>query len=133
MAIRVTHKITGIEDLNAKLGRIEKAFRGKVLGEGLVDAAEVVLERAQEVVAVDEGTLRDSLTIDEPETNNRGEGSIRVFASQRKDGYHAHLIEFGTSQHRAQPFLRPSLTNTRRKQRDAFINRVNQGNRRATR
>ena len=63
------------------------------------------MEQAQKDVPVDEGVLRDSLTIDEPETNNRGEGSIRVFASQRKDGYHAHLIEFGTSQHRAQPFL----------------------------
>ena len=123
MAIRVTHQITGIEDLNKKLGRIEKAFRDKVLGEALEDAAEPVLKQVVKDVPVDEGVLRDSYTIDEPETNNRGEGSIRVFASQRKDGYHAHLVEFGTSQHRAQPHLRPSLTKTRRKQRDAFINR----------
>ena len=48
MGIRVTHKITGIEDLNAKLGRIEKAFRDKVLREALEDAAEPVLKQAQE-------------------------------------------------------------------------------------
>ena len=133
MAIRVTHKITGIEDLNAKLGRIKKAFRDKVLREALEDAADPVLKQARKDVPVDEGILRDSLTIDEPDTNKQGEGSIRVFASQRKDGYHAHLIEFGTSTQRAQPYLRPALTKTKRKQRDAFINRINQGNRKATR
>ena len=56
-----------------------------------------------------------------------------MFASQRKGGYHSHLIEFGTSTQRAQPYLRPALTKTRRKQREAFINRINEGNRRATR
>ena len=124
MAIGVSARITGLDKLNSNIARLSKAMQDEVLKDVLEAAAEPVLKYAEDKVPVDEGVLRDSLEIDEPTVRN-GEGSIRVLASQDKGAFYAHIVELGSSDQAAQPYLRPALRTTRGKQRDAMIGEVN--------
>ena len=129
----ITHRIDGLDDLQANINRIAKEFRDDAVRDGLKEAAKPVLAKARADVPVASGELRDSLEIEKPTITGPGKGFIRVKASQRKGGYHAHLLEFGTSRQRAQPYLRPAQNETTGKQRDAFIKVVNSANRKAIR
>ena len=124
MGVGVNVRIKGLDELSRNIARLSRAMKNEALREGLLAMAKPVLEHAVSIVAVDRGVLRDSLDIDEPDVRNI-KGSVRVLARQSEGGYHANLIEFGTSKFAAQPFLRPALTRTRGKQRDALIDSVN--------
>ena len=133
MAIAITHRIEGLDDLQGNINRIAKEFRDDAVRDGLKEAAKPVLDKARADVPVASGELRDSLEIEKPTITGPGKGFIRVKASHRKGGYHAHLIEFGTSRQRAQPYLRPAQSETTGKQRDAFIDTINSANKRSIR
>lgn len=133
MAIKVEHKITGLEDLFSNLDKLNRSARNQVIRQALEESAKPVLNEARRRVPVDTGKLRDSLVIDEPVLSFKGSGSIRILASHNLGGFHAHLVELGTSRQSAQPFLRPALRNTRKQQRAAFVEAVNDGIRKAIR
>ena len=59
---------------------------------------------------VDTGRLKRSLgTRAKVQRNGFGFANVEARRGGKHQGYHAHLIELGTSQQSAQPFLRPSL------------------------
>lgn len=124
MAIGVSAKITGLDKLNSNIARLSKAMRDEALKDALEAAAEPVLKAAEAKVPVDEGDLRDALEISEPEVKN-GEGVIRVFVNSDDGVFYGHIIELGSSDQSAQPYLRPALRTTRGAQRDAMIGEVN--------
>ena len=124
MAIGVSAKITGLDKLNRNIARLSKAMRDEALKDALEAAAEPVLEYAENKVPVDEGDLRDALEISEPEVRN-AEGVIRVFVNSEDGVFYGHIVELGSSHQAAQPYLRPALSQTRPKQRNALIDSVN--------
>ena len=127
--IRTTAKISGLEEMAKNIDKLSRVMQGKAIEEALKAAAKPVLKAAVAKVPVDRGVLRDSLDIDDPVNEGNGTYSIRVLARYSLGGYHANLIEFGTSRFAAQPFLRPALSTTRGKQRDAMIGEVNKATR----
>lgn len=79
----------------------------------LAKAGELVAVNARSRVPVKTGKLRDSIRVTrlpgDPKQN------IRVYAGNRqKDGpFYAHMIENGTKNMSARPFLRPALNGSR--------------------
>ncbi len=84
------------KDLLAKLPQVLHESADQVC----VAAAQMVVDRAKEIVPVRTGKLQRSLTVIHPETN------VCIVES---DVLYAPFIEVGTSRMRAQPFLRPAL------------------------
>ena len=66
------------------------------------------VEFAQNIVAVDTGNTKASLT-HEPESNNVEIVGTSQSKAPYKDVYYAPFVELGTVKMRAQPFLRPAV------------------------
>jgi len=75
--------------------------------------AKPILNEAKGNVPVRTGNLRKSLGITKRKSKSRTE--IRFSISPRKggknDGFYGHMIEFGTSNMSARPFMRPAFEN----------------------
>ena len=119
--------LTGFKELQEIFAR----FPVEVQKGGTLDAlkagAKPILAEAKMLVPVKSGKLRDSLVI-QPQKAGRL-SVVKVLASKKKGGYHAHLIELGTQPHtienvkiggvfykevkhpgsQKKPFLRPAL------------------------
>jgi len=114
-----------------ELKEIFEQFPIEVQKSGTLDAlkagAKPMLEEAKSLVPVKSGKLKESLII---QSQKAGVLSvIKILASRKKGGYHAHLVELGTKPHtienvvigdkfykqiehpgaQKQPFLRPAL------------------------
>ena len=91
----------------------------EALKPALVKGAEEAAANMRALVPVDEGDLRDSITVTEPGKTTpayaEGGGSRTAGSNQalvtagNEDTRHGHLQEFGTVNHEAQPFLRPGF------------------------
>lgn len=102
--MKLTAKISGVEELTRKLDKIVAAVDGRKQGDALKEAARPVLERMQELVPVRSGNLRESLAIviaDDGLTVNIGPAG--------KVAWRAHFVEFGTVNMPAKPFIRPAF------------------------
>lgn len=86
------------QKLMALAARLEARIK-----EASVGGAEIVAEKAREIVAVDTGELRDSIEVRAEE-----DGVAEVVAGTD----HAAAVEFGTPYAAAQPFLRPAARQT---------------------
>lgn len=97
---------------------------------GMVRAgAKVIEEEAKRLVPVDTGNLRESISTISQNSKDKNIAHYAVTPLKNKsktkrfissngtkwsikgqvaDGYYAHMIEFGTSKMKAQPFLRPA-------------------------
>ena len=124
----VTTKIEGLEELAKKSNLLKRSFGTTTLRTALRNAAKPVLQRAKEKVPVDTGGLKRSLA-SRATVRKSGFGVGDVFARRGGgyEGYHANLIELGTSTQRAQPFLRPAIQEAARDNsvRNAFIASLN--------
>ena len=92
-------EVKGTEELMRVLEGLPLKMREKVdarLGEG----AEIVAERAREIVPVRTGYLRSTIM-----TARRGSLQWRVLAY----AFYAKFVEYGTSRMAAKPYLRPAL------------------------
>ncbi|MES2494634.1 MAG: HK97-gp10 family putative phage morphogenesis protein [Pseudomonadota bacterium] len=115
--MRTTVKIEGLADLDEALRSLPKSTSRSVLRSAGVIALKPVIEAAREYVPVDEGDLRDSLTVTtrlsrrqrrkEAKQDKEGKPTVQLYAGAAALP-HAHLVEFGTSTMPAQPFLRPA-------------------------
>lgn len=133
----VTVKLEGFAELEKELEKLGKTVTQKAsMRRALRKAAEPMVEAAKQKVPVDDGDLRDSITISTRLNKRQGRMHRRMFRDDRASvelflgpsyelgggGRHAHLVEFGTrphinkgkfagSQHpgtRPQPFMRPA-------------------------
>jgi len=89
-------KLNGFEKLEALLNQLPDDVAKKSGIAALRKAARVVLEEAKRKVPVRTGKLRDSLSI---RVIKARRPIVKVFASRKKGGYHAHLVELGTKPH----------------------------------
>ncbi len=111
-------KVTGFGNLNRKLQSLQAAMTDDVMRQALRDGAEVVAAEARRLAPVRSGSLRDSIEV----TDDRdarlygriGGGDVSVYvgpvgSTEDGDVFYAKFVEFGTVNHRPQPFLRPAI------------------------
>lgn len=112
-------KTTGFRDLNRMLERLAAGISEDTIRQALHDGGEVIAAEARRLAPVDTGTLRDSIQVtDERDASlygrpNAGDG-ISVYvgpvgSTEDGDVFYAKFIEFGTTRHGPQPFLRPAI------------------------
>lgn len=117
--VKVQFGVKGFRDLDRALARISAAMTPEVVEAALVAGAEEIAQEARKLAPVDTGTLRDSIQV----VSSR-EG-MRLYLKSQADGatvyvgpvgsdedgdvYYARYIEFGTSRHAPNPFLRPAI------------------------
>ena len=106
----VDFEIEGLKELAKDIDALTEGFKRSMMRTALRGAARPVVKGAKARVPVDEGDLKRSL-IAKVSVTRDGRGEARVIARTTKGfhGFHAHLVELGTSQQSAQPYLRPSL------------------------
>lgn len=137
--MKTTVKIEGLSELDAALGALPKATARNVLKRALKKAGEPIAAEARRLAPVDEGHLRDSIVVSPRLKNRAGlaefsaalrsgaskEAATRALRDARRaaagsksfaETYvgagplpQAHLVEFGTVNMAAQPFLRPAF------------------------
>ncbi|WP_273690256.1 HK97-gp10 family putative phage morphogenesis protein [Ketogulonicigenium vulgare] len=111
-------KLEGFEGLSANLKNLEKAStRTSAVRSAMRKAAKPVIESAKSNVAVDSGALRDSIgigsTLNKSQRRqakaSKEKGAVTQYlGSGGKGARHSHLVEFGTVDQPARPFLRPA-------------------------
>ena len=97
---RVRVRVIGEERILARLRDMIEAMR-KGGDEGSREVAEFIKDRAQQLVPVDTGRLRDSIRV-----NELGPRSYSVGPGDEVE--YAEYVEFGTSRMAAQPYMRPA-------------------------
>lgn len=124
----IEYEIKGLKEMAKNLDSLGKNFARSTLRTALRNAAKPVVKRAKAKVPVATGDLKRSLAA-VAKVDRDGVGIARVGA--RRDGgfrgYHVGLVELGTSQQPARPFLRPALDDaeSQGEVRDAFITALN--------
>lgn len=102
--MKLTAKISGVEELSRKLDRIAASVDGRKQGEALREAAEPILARMQQLVPVRTGRLRESLAI------VMGEDGLTVnIGPAGGAAWRAHFVELGTVNMPAVPFIRSAF------------------------
>lgn len=113
-----TTKVTGLKELHDALGELKKTTERALLRRVATKNLEPFVERAKQLVPVDEGKLRDSIVIGT--SLNRGARAearkdpvqgVRVFAGT--SNRNAVPREFGSVRSPAQPFARPAWDGTK--------------------
>jgi HK97 gp10 family phage protein len=111
MAALATFEVTGLRDIDEALGQFSKGVARGVARRALLAAAEPVAGAIREAAPLDTGQLRDSIKAVIARVKGGGplaEVNVVAFAKG-----HAHLQEFGTQHHAAQPFIRPGWEATK--------------------
>jgi HK97 gp10 family phage protein len=89
--------IEGTDALVLRLGNVSNALASTILRDSTLAGAELVVQRAQALVPVKTGMLRDSLRATVVESNRLGcavdVGSSVSYARMVEEGTRAHLIE----------------------------------------
>lgn len=117
--------IEGWEELRRKFRDLGDRMQKNVVRGALRSAATPVLKEAHALAPKDEHDLANAIAMTVSVKKN--ESSAAVGIKRRQEGAparYAHLQEFGTRHHRAQPFLRPALDNKRGDVIDRFADAV---------
>lgn len=98
------------DSLIKALGQFPGNIQKNVMVGAIRASANVVRDRAREIVPIDTGTLKKSIRSIQRKAK-QGEVMFSVTPSKggKNSGWYAHFIEFGTSKQVAQPFLRPAF------------------------
>jgi len=119
----VDASITGFKELSRRKDQLAKSFARNTLKTALGNAAKPVAATAKDLVAVDEGELRDA--IGSRASVHRDGEAFALIGFDNKKAPHGGFVELGTSDMQAQPYLRPALEQSRRPILDAFIVSIN--------
>ena len=107
--------IEGAKELDAALKRLGLDMERKIAKSAVRAGATVIAKEAKNNVPVESGTLRNSIRV---VTRSKRVGdavasvvtrSGKKWRSKNMDAWYAPLIEFGTKNRPATPFLRPAL------------------------
>ncbi|AHE55908.1 HK97-gp10 family putative phage morphogenesis protein [Sphingomonas sanxanigenens] len=121
---RLTAEVEGLDSLMRKLDQLPEAIGEKVQRQILMDAGEIIAELARDLVPVDTGDLRGSITVSDTIVGYDGQGltlglggTVTVYIGPQRnskpDGWYGHLVEYGTIKMAAQPFMRPAFDSTK--------------------
>lgn len=111
----VEMKLTGFDGLEAALDDLPKATAKNVVRRILKKRAQPFANTARQLVPVDKGHLKKSITVGTKVAKTQrsevkklqAEGFVTMHIGPGQDPA-AHLQEFGSSQHPAQPYMRPA-------------------------
>jgi HK97 gp10 family phage protein len=112
----VEMKLTGFDGLEAALDDLPKATAKNVVRRILEKRAQPFADTARQLVPMDKGHLKKSITVSSTKVAKtqrkeikklQNEGFVTMHIGPGQDPA-AHLQEFGSSQHPAQPFMRPA-------------------------
>jgi HK97 gp10 family phage protein len=117
----ITVKVEGLRDIQRALHDLPKKATAKnIMKRVLMNRAEPVARAARANVPVEEGWLRESIDVSTKLSPRQRRmhrkphrDEVEVFIGPGPDPA-AHLQEFGSSRHRAQPFLRPAWDGLKR-------------------
>jgi HK97 gp10 family phage protein len=122
--------VQGVDKLRrALVDELPKQVRAQ-LEIAMTEGAALIAAGAKFRVPVDMGNLRDSIRVSNVYTGRRGALVIRISAGEpTPDGYNtARLVEFGTVDTPAQPFMLPSQRANRkraeRRMRKAMVDAI---------
>lgn len=110
--------------LQKRLDQLDKRVQKAIVRRGLRKAAKDVLDSARANVAVDTGALRDGLAVKAVKPK-RGVFGLQVATPTRAElgidaeakGFYPAVLEYGSENHTARPYLRPALDENREKAR----------------
>ena len=116
----VTFKIEGGKELQAALSRLSPKLQSGVTRAAVRAGAQVIRKEAKLNVksrAFESGVLYDSIDVvprKKKRTHRFTSASVATRAGKKwqskgKDAWYAHIIEYGSKQRPATPFLRPAL------------------------
>ncbi len=111
--IEMQFRIGGFKELERAFNQLPNAMSKGVLRGAIRAALKPIKQDAKNKVPVRTGGLRDSIVIGTKLTRSQQTGgrtgAVRLFlGTEWPEGAHGHLIEFGTSKIKANPFLRPA-------------------------
>jgi HK97 gp10 family phage protein len=106
----ITFKVTGFEEVRRNLKRLQKATQREVALRSLEAGGEVIADEARRLVRVDDGKLRNDISVGRRAegAGSTGEPTVYVGPTNKTD-WRAHFEEFGTEHSAANPFLRPAI------------------------
>lgn len=114
-------RIEGWEHLRRQFRELGDRMQKNVVRGSMRSAATPVMKEAQRLAPIDEYDLRNAIALTVSVRKNESFGAVGI--KRRQEGAparYAHLQEFGTRHHRAQPFLRPALDNKKGEVIDRF-------------
>lgn len=112
--------VKGLDEVAKVLKQFPIKLRTNALRGAVRAGAKVLLEEAKQKVPVRSGNLRDSLSIVKLKSKDKKWMTYAVTPrriTKKKngvkgivaDGYYGHIVEYGNSKMKAQPYLRPAL------------------------
>ncbi len=113
--------LTGDKQVDRMLATLEPKLQKKAIRKGTREGAKIVLQRAKQLVPVDEGTLLRSMSVRTAKREGgqrlpRGTMGHSVQHVQRKgkgDPFYAHFVEFGTVKWEGHKYIRKALYDSR--------------------
>ncbi len=105
--VAINSEITGLRELVKNSDKLKKSFAGSALRTALRNAGNPVLKEAKARVPVDEGDLKKSLK-SHATVKKSGFGYVDI-GPEKGEVFYGHIVELGSSQQSARPFLRPAL------------------------
>jgi HK97 gp10 family phage protein len=121
----MTGRVEGIDALLRTFQRLTNSVPEAVQQQALEEGAEIIAREARRLVPVGSGNLRDSIVVSGRALggafkmdNSIEGGGVTVYVGPRTggggpDGFYGHMVEFGTINMAAHPFMRPAIDNTR--------------------
>lgn len=122
-------KVTGLKEVMRKVKDIEAAVDGQDLLKVLMSGAKLIEDDAKSRVPVDTGWLKGGIYSAYGQQKNRRKpsviGGVNYSWTSGAANYapYAHILEFGSVTHTAQPFFGPAI----KAQRQAIANRIKDG------
>lgn len=123
----VSFEIKGLKELAKQLDGMSETFARSTLRTGLRNSMRPVVKDAKARAPRDRGDLAKSL-IGKVKVTKNGEGQARLIGRRSKGyvgGFYLHIIELGSSQHPARPFMRTAFDSNQGKIEPAFIDAIN--------
>lgn len=104
----MTFKITGLNELEAKLKGLGPLVATKIGDDSLLAASKPISAEMRRLVPVKTGRLKRSIAT--AKNSVRGTSILsRVIGFKSPGRYYSHLVEFGTVHSAPRPFVRPAL------------------------
>ena len=117
MADGVKFEIKGVKEIERILKELGPQVASKVGDQSLRAAGKIVADEAKRLVPRRTGALRDSIVVRVERKRKNADERLAQVTFEKPTSRRAHLIEFGTSDTPAQPFLRPAADS---RAKDAF-------------
>ena len=112
--------IQGYDDVIRNLKQLDHKIQLKVMRSALRAGAKVIQRNARQLVPTDTGNMKKNIKLKSLKRSKKQMGVNIVTGTresmgipQKGKGYYPFSVEYGTSEMKAQPFMRPALEGNR--------------------